>query len=132
MDKEDRALNLLKNLFYDMAEEYVNERDVSDDEYDSELGMSLNEAVEKIQDHTKKVIANARARLLNKCSACGGAFHIATGHCWTESCVLCMRCTKDFIQWLKGREGRYSKPWRKDKTGSIFIEAALTSIGAKR
>lgn len=63
-----------------------------------------------------------------KCSACNSPWHPATGHVWTPTLVLCRNCTLDFIRWLKQRESAYSKPWRRDKSKTSFIEAALTSI----
>lgn len=68
-----------------------------------------------------------------RCSACGGMFHPATGHCWTETCVLCLGCTKDFIRWIKAREAQYGRPWRRrgKRFDATFTDAALTSIKAK-
>lgn len=60
MTEEDRALNLLKNLFYDMAELSATERTLDDDEYDPDLGMSLNQAVEQTNRFVDDLIEKAK------------------------------------------------------------------------
>lgn len=63
-----------------------------------------------------------------KCSACGGAFHPATGHAWTANLVLCHSCTQDWMKWLRRRQSQFSAV-RKGGTTS-FMDAALSSVHA--
>jgi len=63
-----------------------------------------------------------------KCSACGGAFHPATGHAWTANLVLCHRCALDWMKWLRRRQAQFSVGRKGCKTS--FISAALTSVHA--
>ncbi len=67
-----------------------------------------------------------------KCSACKGAWHPATGHAHGPMCRLCLRCTQDYIAWIKGQHRRCSTPWRKPPSEGSFDDAARTSIGARR
>lgn len=67
------------------------------------------------------------------CAICHGPYHPATGHAFTESCVLCGPCARDFYQWYKTRMIQMGKPQRKrgglDKgLVVIFAEAAGKSI----
>jgi hypothetical protein len=72
-------------------------------------------------------------KIINKCSACRGAYHPATGHAWSASLVLCLRCAKDFIHWIKVHERAYNRPWRKPASKKIsFIEAAITISAIKK
>jgi hypothetical protein len=63
-----------------------------------------------------------------KCASCPNDFHPATGHQFTDTCGICWECTLHFIQWMKGREATFSKPWRRPASQCSFITAALTSI----
>jgi len=65
-----------------------------------------------------------------QCLICRGPFHPATGHKWTETCALCLRCTLDWIDWLKRREAQMRAILKKKKQTTSFMEAALTSIKA--
>jgi len=69
-----------------------------------------------------------------KCSQCGGPWHPATGHAWTETCVLCHRCAGYFFGWMikhtSRREGTKGGK-RKHPCSVLFYEAAGTSIHAK-
>jgi hypothetical protein len=60
------------------------------------------------------------------CSACGGPYHPATGHRWTESMVLCGRCALDWKAWLKAREAAMNRI--KNGCTMSFAQAAITSI----
>jgi hypothetical protein len=65
------------------------------------------------------------------CDSCGGPFHSATGGQF-GGVKLCWDCCLNFIKWLKEREKSMSRPWRKPKSETSFMEAALASIGAKK
>jgi len=72
---------------------------------------------------------------IKRCSACGGPWHPATGHQPSPNIRLCLRCTRDHINWLKQREASMGRPWRgKDgnKYKTSFTDAALTSIKTKK
>lgn len=62
------------------------------------------------------------------CSACGGAFHPATGHAWTPTLVLCHRCALSWIAWLRKRDAQFNRPWRRPDSQQSFVSAALTSV----
>jgi hypothetical protein len=58
-----------------------------------------------------------------KCSACGGPFHPASGHYHQADVRVCGPCMKHFVQWFKGHsKGKYGHP------KASFYEAAVTSI----
>jgi hypothetical protein len=40
------------------------------------------------------------------CSSCTGVFHPATGHQWSEKTRLCLRCARNWHEWLKGHTNR--------------------------
>lgn len=57
----------------------------------------------------------------DKCSACGGPYHEATGHVHSDKTRLCGTCAKDYKNWVKGHtNGRWG--------GVKFYDHAATSI----
>lgn len=42
----------------------------------------------------------------NRCSACKGVYHEATGHRHSEKTVLCGPCARNYLNWLKGHTNR--------------------------
>ena len=42
----------------------------------------------------------------NRCNACKGVFHEATGHRHSDNTVLCGPCAKHFFKWVKGHTNR--------------------------
>lgn len=61
------------------------------------------------------------------CSACGGPYHPATGHAWTKDTVLCQKCARYYMQWVRENAGTKAK-----RRGDDFSTAALTSIKPRR
>lgn len=60
-----------------------------------------------------------------RCFACGGPYHEASGHNFKEfGVVYCGACYKPFLQWVKGHTNRR---W----SGVRFYDEAGTSIRAK-
>jgi hypothetical protein len=58
-----------------------------------------------------------------KCSACGGPFHPATGHYHQADVRVCGPCMRHFVDWVKTHtKGKYGHP------KSSFYDAAATSI----
>ena len=60
-------------------------------------------------------------RQRQKCFACGGPFHPATGHYHRPDVAICGRCARSFLSWLKGHTKRR---WG----GHDFYAEAATSI----
>lgn len=67
-----------------------------------------------------------------RCTSCRGVWHPSTGSLLGRGTCLCLRCTLDFIAWLKLREGAMGARIKKHGGAPSFTECALTSIGAKR
>jgi hypothetical protein len=61
------------------------------------------------------------ARQGQRCFACGGPFHPATGHYHRPDVAICGRCARSFLSWLKGHTKRR---WG----GHDFYAEAATSI----
>lgn len=68
---------------------------------------------------------------MNACTSCGGAWHPATGSLLGSNTRLCLRCTSDFISWLKRREGAMGSTPKRHKGAPSFTSCALTSIGSR-
>lgn len=59
-----------------------------------------------------------------RCFACGGPYHPASGHLWEADVAYCGPCTRRFFDWVKQHtRGRLR--------GGDFYLAAATSIRAK-
>jgi hypothetical protein len=59
-----------------------------------------------------------------KCIQCGGPFHPASGHQWSKEAVVCGRCHRNFIDWLKIQLKRITRKKR-------FYVEAVSSIRAQ-
>lgn len=48
----------------------------------------------------------ARAELVGeRCAACKGVAHPATGHAWSAAVLVCGPCTRAFFAWARNRPG---------------------------
>lgn len=59
-----------------------------------------------------------------KCVACGGPAHPATGFVLSDKAILCGPCAQDFYQWYRKRMNNQNRP----KDGSSWNENASKSI----
>ena len=70
-----------------------------------------------------------------RCSACGGVYHPASGHAWSEETVLCGPCTREFFDWLKVFTAGKGKGKRRGLAFydyAVSMEAAVAALKAKK
>jgi len=86
-------------------------------------------------DEVEERLETAEVRLeleICKCSSCQGPWSEPTGHCHTILVRLCGPCARDWVRWLKQREGSMRARLRNKRSGErqeeSFSDCAARSI----
>jgi len=69
---------------------------------------------------------------MDRCSACGGPYHPATGHAFTPTCAICHRCAGAFFAWVVRHTQSKAKRKGGVSTALSFYEHAATLIRPSR